>query len=132
MDNVNQLFELIKKAEGFTLTIMGMGVVFLGLFSLMILLRIMRVVLHWGSGEKIPIFKKQPSAVQAERNADDPMDPQNIPIKDRENIQEEVAVAICLALHLHKLRRAARPLRIAPKDQSNWKLAQKSQTMTHL
>lgn len=122
-ETISIIMQKINEANGFGLALVGMGVVFSGLVTLFMVM----VALH-KTIEFIEL-KQTASAVKEEKPAGAAGTQEN---KKRKTNNNEIAAAIGLAMHLHKIKNAAKGLTIQKNHVSPWKQARRSSLMEGL
>lgn len=115
-----EMLQKIEAANGFGLALVGMSVVFSGLVILLIVMIILKKVVT--SFELRTRGKKKKPSHDVRITSD----------FQSEETMSNIAAAICLALHLHKIRHKPRELTIQKKPGTPWKHAQRSADMERL
>lgn len=118
-DLISGLITKINNGSGFTLSIVGMLVVFIGLLSLFIsmqiLARVIREINGFGLRRSKKIFSQKKAELLAEAIN-----------------MEEVSAAIGLAFHLQKIRHSSYKITIKRLARSSWKESLRAKAMERL
>ncbi len=121
MELINELLQRVYDANGFSLSMVGMSVVFCGLITLLITMLILKSTTT-GRAEK-----KNGAPAEETGSTEETEE-----ITEEEMDMDEVAAVIGLALNFHLLRNSPNKMTIKRLSRSSWKEAMRAKSMERL
>ena len=122
-ETISIILQRVNEANGFGLALVGMGVVFSGLVTLFTVMVTLHKTLEFIDRKLAASVVKESRSAEAAGTQED---------TKRKSNNDEIAAAIGLAMHLHKLKNAAKGLTIQKNHVSPWKQARRSSLMEGL
>lgn len=122
MELINELFQKVFDANGFSLSIVGMSVVFCGLITLLITMLILKSTTTGRTEKKNAALAKEANGTEEAEEITD----------EEEMYMDEVAAVIGLALNFHILRNSPNKMTIKRLSRSSWKEAMRAKSMERL